>query len=212
MQRQRRGPWTRNWTAKCVEHWTTHVLALAGTRPLKALEIGVFEGQSALWLLEHVLTEPGDRYIGIDPWVIDNMSARKFPRNEVGYSRIAAVEQLAHRTLAPFGPKARLIKGNSQLVLADPQFVGLFRPESFDFVYVDGDHTFAGVSADTAAAWRLTRTGGILAWDDYQTRIPARAKGIRTVVDGFLRDHASEIEVLWHDYQVGVRRLPDQVR
>jgi Methyltransferase domain len=39
---------------------------------------------------------------------------------------------------------------------------------SFDLVFVDGDHTAAGVEHDVTAALRLLRPGGVLAVHDYE--------------------------------------------
>ncbi len=43
----------------------------------------------------------------------------------------------------------------------------LRREAPFDFIYVDGDHTEAGVRADTTLALELIAPGGIIVWHDY---------------------------------------------
>ncbi|MEM9428854.1 MAG: class I SAM-dependent methyltransferase [Pseudomonadota bacterium] len=43
-----------------------------------------------------------------------------------------------------------------------------FAPATLDFVYLDGDHSFEGTSADVAAWWPIVKPGGILAADDYR--------------------------------------------
>ena len=37
-------------------------------KPLTYLEIGVFEGMSMVWMLQHILTHDNSRGVGIDPW------------------------------------------------------------------------------------------------------------------------------------------------
>ncbi|MGH8048810.1 MAG: O-methyltransferase [Chthoniobacterales bacterium] len=40
-------------------------------------------------------------------------------------------------------------------------------PKSFDLIFIDGDHSHAGVMADTMAAIQLVRPGGVICWHDY---------------------------------------------
>lgn len=39
---------------------------------------------------------------------------------------------------------------------------------SMDVVFVDGDHSYKGVAADTKTAFHLLRPGGVIIWDDYR--------------------------------------------
>lgn len=38
---------------------------------------------------------------------------------------------------------------------------------SMDIIFVDGDHSYKGVAADTKTAFQLLRPGGVIIWDDY---------------------------------------------
>lgn len=68
--------------------------------------------------------------------------------------------------------------------------------DSLDFIYIDADHSYAGVSADLAQAWRIVRPGGFICGHDY-TLNPARVGdashyenfGVRRAVDEFLVAH-----------------------
>ena len=46
-------------------------------------------------------------------------------------------------------------------------FSKTLEPESVDVVYVDGDHSYTGISSDIAAYWPLIRKNGFLAGHDY---------------------------------------------
>ncbi|WP_162666955.1 class I SAM-dependent methyltransferase [Gemmata massiliana] len=48
---------TEDWFAYNVPVWARVLAPLVG-KPVRALEIGVFEGRSTVWLLENVLTHP----------------------------------------------------------------------------------------------------------------------------------------------------------
>lgn len=54
---------TQDWFSKNIPVWERLFAPLKGRPNLQILEIGSFEGRSACWLLEHVLTGEG---AGID--------------------------------------------------------------------------------------------------------------------------------------------------
>lgn len=194
------GEFTRNWTSKYEPYWREHLVPEAG-RPLVMLEIGVFEGRSSRWFLENVLVHPASRHIGVDPWILEPMCPRKFPRNVEGQEKIAAVERRARETLAPFGAKSLLLKGLSQDVLPGP-----LASVSLDIAYIDGDHRYAGCLADTRLVWPLVKPGGIVIWDDVNMarRGPGK-RDVRRAVDEFL-DGNEGWQLLYECQQLAVRK------
>jgi hypothetical protein len=54
---------TVDWFSHNVPRWTEQLGAFAGRPDLRFLEIGSFEGRSAVWLLEHVLTHETARLL-----------------------------------------------------------------------------------------------------------------------------------------------------
>ena len=58
--------------------------------------------------------------------------------------------------------RIRQLYGNSQAFDFAPF------ENAMDIVFVDGDHSYSGVTADTKTAFRLLRTGGVIIWDDYR--------------------------------------------
>jgi len=181
---------SQDWSKHFVANATAHLSPLAG-RPLRYLEIGVFEGRSALWMLEHVLTHPDSRLVGVDAWPVegDPFEAR-------------ARENLAHhaaRVELHKGPSAEVLRGDA------------FEPESFDLVYIDGDHSAWGALSDSVLAWPLLRVGGTCVWDDYGwKRAPwkraPRHERPADAIDAFLRALRGKHELLFRNYQVGVRK------
>lgn len=51
----------------------------------------------------------------------------------------------------------------------------------FDFVYIDGDHTYEGIKQDIRSYLPLIKDGGIIAGHDYNTCF----EGVKIAVDGF---------------------------
>jgi hypothetical protein len=54
-------------------------------------------------------------------------------------------------------------EGDSAAILAS------FAPDTFDWIYVDGDHTYPGVVRDLAAAHKVLKRGGFMMCNDYAT-------------------------------------------
>ncbi len=80
---------------------------------------------------------------------------------------------------------------NSRVVVhrvTSPEFFASCEPESFDWVYIDGDHTASAVLADLRGAWRVVRPKGMVAGDDYFWRDDDGSLGVRRAVRQFSRD------------------------
>lgn len=186
--------YTSDWAKHFLANAERHLLPLAG-RPLKVLEIGVFEGRSARWLFQHLLTHPESRYVGIDAWGWDD-----------------GTEERAHANLAPFLDRIEFHKGDSRWVLRD----GQWKPGSFDLVYIDGCHRALSVLTDSVLAWPLLKVGGLCVWDDYQwsrplwkrRRLPRHLRP-KEAIDAFLMSITGDHERVFKNYQLGVRKTAD---
>ena len=162
-----------------------HLSHLAG-RETHGLEIGSYEGRSAIWLAENILTHERSTLACIDPWTNPEVESR-FHLNTADYAPIT-----------PF-------KGCSHAVLRDD-----FSLDWFDFAYIDGDHEAMNVLEDAVHCFRLVKPGGVMIFDDYKWQDP-KGWGVRLypklAVDAFLNIYEHRLEVLYRGYQVFVRRL-----
>lgn len=178
--------WSEHFASNAAQHWAP----LKG-RPLRYLEIGVFEGRGSRWMLENVLTHPDSRLVGIDAWPFDG----------------DPFEGRARANLAEFSERVELIKGRSTDVLRH----GRFEDESFDLIYIDGDHRALAAMSDSVLTWPLLKVGGLCTWDDYKWR---RAPWKRTprherpgdAIDAFIHAIKGQFEPLFRNYQLGVRK------
>lgn len=79
-------------------------------------------------------------------------------------------------------------------------------PGTYEFVYIDADHSEAGCRLDLEHAWPLVRSGGWLAGHDYWVT-PARCVnpmhyagfGVKAAVDGFCQAHGVRITAMAMD-------------
>jgi predicted O-methyltransferase YrrM len=194
-----RSPWagwfegkefTTDWTSAYFGAWS-HVLSPSRRSGLLVLEIGSFEGRSAIFWLEFL---PQSRVTCIDKFV---GTKRDF----------TAIEARFDRNVAAYGDRIRKIKGRSAEVLPALASAG----ELFDLIYIDGSHRRDDVMVDCILTWQLLRPGGIVVFDDYlheMEKPPATRP--KDAIDTFLSWHAAEIEELSRGYQIIVRRKPNE--
>jgi predicted O-methyltransferase YrrM len=195
--------YTRNWTGKVKRNFATFADSLP--RPLRILEIGVWEGRTAVWMLENLKPE---EYVGIDPWRRSWLDQKKFPDTPEGESKVRAIEALARKNLAPFA-NATLIKGASQVVLTGASdFTVRYLPKSIGLSYIDGFHNYDAAMADSINVWPLMQSGGVVVWDDTVALSDKRGKRavnpIQQAADDFLRN--KQFTELFRNEQYGVRK------
>lgn len=75
----------------------------------------------------------------------------------------------AQDKLSFFGNRAKFIRSPSE------QAAATLADECLDFVFIDGDHSYAGALADFRNYFGKVRSGGIIAGDDYQIEDVRRA-------------------------------------
>jgi predicted O-methyltransferase YrrM len=167
--------------------WSTHLREFNGKPNVAALEIGSYEGRSALWFLANILTHDTSTITCVD--LFDDDIDSTFNDN-------VKASGLDH--------KITKLKGDSKVVVRNLK-------KNFDFVYIDGSHIAKDVLIDAVLAWDLLKPGGIVIFDDYGfIRAPAdnqsNALIPKLAVDAFLLAFRHHIDVLHQDYQVIVKK------
>ncbi len=168
--------------------------------PLRALEIGSWQGGSACWLLDRVIGPRGGSLTCIDPFEGSSEHAGFLPAvlGEVG----ATLEGLFDDNIARTGRagQVRKLVGYSQDLL--PSLTG----ERFDFIYIDGAHEAKFVIQDALLCWRLLGPGGHLLFDDVPFTFADRPEqDTARAIDFFLSVFADEVEVLVRERQLLLR-------
>ena len=138
---------TRDFFSPCIPFWQEHLAPFVGRPGVRYLEVGVFEGRSFTWMIDHVLTAPDARATAVDVFYPSADYEARFRRN-------VALTGMAGRVEILNGPSAELLRG--------------FPPASFDLVYVDGSHSPGPVFCDLANAWVTLSPGGVMILDDYE--------------------------------------------
>ena len=181
-------------------------------KPVSYMEIGVFLGSTAEWILDNILTNKDAKYYGIDPWEWFKPLHRRFPTEQEW--KIKMLDRIDSLRIKYDG-KAQFIKGFSQDVLMNPSWV----KNSMDFIYIDGHHTTMSVLRDFVLTWRLLKIGGIMAFDDY---LQGYSDEVKVAIDCILHslgernlkaintiNRNAKYELLWKNYAVGIRKIAE---
>ena len=85
----------------------------------------------------------------------------------------------------------------------------LFNGEPVDFLFIDGDHSYEGVSRDFELYSSLVRAGGLVAFHDVSPRISA-GTGVPQFWNEFKAEHDTQERVAPNEpsYGIGVWRVP----
>lgn len=184
---------TTDWSSA---HFATWALLLADRRAeaLDVLEIGSWEGRSALFFLNHL---PACRLTCVDTFAGGAEHVSQFAQE------LPHVEARFRANTAEFSARVRVLVSSSADALA--QLAS--EDAGFDVVLVDGGHEAAEVLADAEASWQLLRSGGLLILDDYEWAgfdDPARTP--KPGIDTFLSRHTGEYDEVERGWQIALRR------
>ena len=203
VQLTERGPWLRDeqlyrqrytlttdWFSANVPVWQTALEEFKGAPDVRYLEVGLFEGRSALWMLENVLTHPTSRLVGVDIFE-GSLKAR----------------YLANLERSGQADRAETIVEPSQTALRKLPL------ESFNIIYIDGSHAEDDVLEDAVLSFRLLKPGGILIFDDYRwaRAVSTDSPGNQTdfakaSIDRFATAFHDHFDTVHNGYQVILRK------
>ena len=174
-----------DWVSNATPLWTRYLGQFRGSENVHLLEIGSYEGRSAIWFMANILTHPTSSITCVDV----------FP------NRVREIRFDHNTKISGFSNKVTKIKGRSQEVLK------LLREGSYDIIYIDGSHRAVDVHMDALLSWALLKPGGIIIFDDYAWK-PEKPPETRPQmgIDTFLNDFQTRIEILHKGYQVIVKR------
>jgi len=193
---------TESWFGRKARNWKKHIAPILKDRTYQRyLEIGIFEGESACWVMENVMCGPNAKGIGIDPYIYGKDYRNK--EAEVYYQR--AINNLD-------GLGFNLIRGTSVEILLE--YYKEWK-NFFNLIYIDGDHHTTNAYMDAVLCWSMLKLGGFMVFDDYSLSLDRHGRTVldtpKAGVDQFIEEHGDEVEVLWKERQVGIRKIQDGI-
>ena len=195
---------TSNWVSRHIPTWQKYLKSQRGRRGLQFLEIGSWEGRSACWFLQNILTHRTSRIVCIDTFqgAPDELKLHKHLRDAIG-----SIEQHFDHNIRFIGAKkkVRKIKGSSRVALR------LLQANSFDLIYIDGSHLAGDVLLDAALCWDLLKKGGIMIFDDYRWKCVTNKRNPllspRLAIDVFRSLFRDRIKILSVGTQVILKKI-----
>ena len=176
-----------------IELWKRELSKYA-SRPVMFLVVGTYEGRSALWALDNILTHPKSRLFAVDKY--ENI------QEYYTFKQNLMVNPVNKK-------KVTILKGKSQDMLKTPQI--LKHKDSFDIIFIDAEHHAKHVLENAILCFRLLKPGGLMIFDDYtnsrrhDTTCPKRA------IDSFLDAFADDLKVLYARWQVIIQKRVHQL-
>nr|WP_263858075.1 tetratricopeptide repeat protein [Waterburya agarophytonicola] len=160
-----------------IEIWTNYLQSLIGKERANALEVGFYQGMSACWLLDNILTGATAKLT-----CVDQNYAPKLKENI---------------TKTGSESKVSFLTGNSHELLA------ACTPNSFDLINLQDrckliDHS----EKNTSLGWKLLKSGGIMIFNYYGWHNPGNVQQNPKIgIDRFLESVRGQWEELYQSPQ-----------
>ena len=172
---------------KDASNWIGFVPQATG--PIRYLEIGVLCGNNVISVERLYASHPDSVLVCVDPWIdYEEYNAYK--------GKITSYYDMFRNNTEHIKEKLDVRRGFSHEVIPT------LEDNSFDIIYIDGNHKTEYVLEDAVLSFRKLKVGGWLIFDDYEgTDVPP---GIHAFLSGYrnrIWDHVAE-----HKCQVFVKK------
>ena len=170
-------------------------------KPKNFLEIGVFHGVTSRNVCELLYSLHGNdfKFTGIDLFVNDETSLKdeyipkiKFlnPLKTIYYKYIIRLDPYSYKSvlklLKKFEKNINIIIGDSNRILKEIQ-------REFDYVFLDGGHSYETVKIDLEHLTQVIEKGGIILCDDYDL---SYAPGVKKAIDEYAFNKNFNLKIL----------------
>ena len=170
-------------------------------KPKNFLEIGVFHGVTSRNVCELLYSLHGNdfKFTGIDLFVNDETSLKdeyipkiKFlnPLKTIYYKYIIRLDPYSYKSvlklLKKFEKNINIIIGDSNRILKEI-------PREFDYVFLDGGHSYETVKIDLEHLTQVIEKGGIILCDDYDL---SYASGVKRAIDEYVLKKKLNLKIL----------------
>lgn len=161
---------------------------------LAFLQVGAFTGDASKWMLDNILTGRNSTLTDVDTWKGSDEGAH----HEMDFNDVEFVYD-------------RKVLGYDNILKYKMKSDDFFHKGlgSYDFIYVDGDHTAEQTYRDGCNAWNNLKQNGILAFDDYLwgEGLPDQSLAPKPGIDKFLEEREGQYQLLNKGAQVWIRKI-----
>lgn len=192
---------TTDWFGRYPEYWS-ELFESQGWRPevpRTVIEVGSFEGRSALWILTNLLQHPDSHLFCVDTFPDRGGADSYWRRFESNVLRSAHGHKVSVSMSASLPFLAAFVAAGSRA----------------DFVYVDGSHRAADVLEDLVLAFHAIRPGGVIICDDYLWGVRKGDVVLgspKLAVDAFTTIYRDRLDIPWGQplYQLAMIKTGDR--
>lgn len=142
---------------------------------LVGVEIGTCRAESTAFLLEKCPNI-------IKLYTIDPYKAYNDWNGEINQDVIDKFMKVAKKNLKQYGDRVEMIHETS--IDAATKIKSITDKEEFDFIFVDGDHSYDATFADCEAYYPLLKKGGFFCGHDYSS-----IEAVKNAVNDFRKKH-----------------------
>jgi hypothetical protein len=197
---------TEDYSGSYRDHWPRLFKRYAGKPGLFFVEIGSFEGKSACWFLENILTDASSRLLCIDSFIQSQELSH-------GLSIDTYIDSGDRSTFDRFVLNLRLTgRINQVTIIKDTSYRALrtLPPASIDVAYIDGSHRAADVMQDAVLLWGAVKAKGLMIFDDYNWKDPYEDGpqwNPKEGIDAFLHLFGTQLKMLHKGEQVVISKI-----
>jgi len=164
---------------RLADNWFPYIHVDA-SKPIRYAEVGAFYGANIISVALTYAQHPDSTIVAIDPWI----DYEDYPEYK---GRQSSIYDVFCQNIEPYADKVDVRRGYSHELLPT------LEDNSFDIIYIDGNHEPEYVLEDAVHAFRKIRVGGHLIFDDYGWGGPDLTK---RGIDAFLNGYHKRITIL----------------
>jgi len=187
-----------NWFDEYAKNnFELYLSSFADKPDLQFLQLGVFNGDASIWMLDNILTNETSNLYDIDTW---RGSSTEDVHDKIDFESVW--KSYLHR-----------IKDYNNVFPSRIEISSFFNGYEddgdwwFDFIYIDADHTASSVLDDAVMAWRHLKPGGIIAFDDYTwTHAKGELYEPKPAINFFCWAKQSELKIIGANNQVWIQK------
>lgn len=190
--------YTQNWNSEFINNTSS-----LNKKFELCLEIGVFEGLTSNYIVDNLLSTTG-KLICLDPLTDDyfnnNLTQSEIEENVTNFAHFKGqYSKFRNNTEEHLqSGKIELIRDLS--INAFPSLISRYK-NTFDFIYIDGDHRPDAIYLDGLNSFELCKKEGYILFDDYGWG------NAKLGIDRFLNDFKHKYRPCIHNYQVLIQKI-----
>ena len=193
---------TSDWFSDNINQWDKYKDFFDNKPNIHCLELGSYQGRSALYIVNNYCNGAGSYLDAVDTWKGSVEHNNKEKSNLEGFFINNTFKYLQAGTI-------KMHKGfSSDFLIKAVQEVRLGVRDKYNFIYIDASHVAKDVLLDAVLSWEILKDNGIIAFDDYNwdhyKNQPCNNPKI--AIDAFLQIYDNKYEILHKDYQVHIRK------